>query len=202
MSKWSKEEIDFLKLNYSNMETLKICRKLNRNIRSISAKAHKLSLKKNPKYINLKKIENQFKVGNIPHNKGAKGWHPGGNSIKTRFKPGNRPPRWKPIGSERLSKDGILERKVDNTGHKTINWRGLHIILWEKYHGTLPKNHIVIFKNKNRQDLRIENLEAISRAENMRRNSIHNWPIELVNVSHLRGVLNRKINQRIFKNEK
>ena len=150
---------------------------------------------------NQKGRATQFKPGHHPHNKGIKGWSAGGNSIKTQFKKGNRPQTWVPIGSERITKDGILQRKISDTGYRPRDWKSVHSLLWEKHHGPVPVGCIVVFKNGNK-NLHIDNLECISRAENMRRNSIHNIPKELADVCRLKGVLNRRINERIKKNEK
>jgi hypothetical protein len=60
-----------------------------------------------------------FEKGHRPHNKGIKGWQAGGNALKTQFQPGQRGNKWVPIGSERLTKDGILQRKVSDTDYNT-----------------------------------------------------------------------------------
>lgn len=138
----------------------------------------------------------RFENGHVPHNKGRKGWCAGGNSIKTRFKKGSRPQTWVPVGSERTTKDGILQRKISDTGYPPRDWISVHSLVWEEHHGPIPKGHIVVFKNGDRADIRIGNLELISRAENMRRNTIHNMPPALADVCRLRGVLNRHINKR------
>lgn len=138
----------------------------------------------------------RFEKGNTPHNKGKKGWAAGGNSIKTRFRKGNRPQTWVPIGSERITKDGILQRKISDTGYPQRDWKSAHALLWEQHHGPIPKGHIVRFRNGDKSDIRIENLELVSRAENMRRNSIHNLPEALADVIRIKGVLNRRINER------
>jgi hypothetical protein len=50
-----------------------------------------------------------------------------------------------------------------------------------------------VFKNGNKQDVRIENLEMISRQELMRRNTIHRYPPALKEVIRLAGKLKRTI---------
>jgi hypothetical protein len=125
----------------------------------------------------------RFKPGHAPWNKGLKGWTPGGNSEKTRYKPGNRSGisqlLWAPIGSERITKGGYRQRKITDTGYSPRDWKGIHILLWEETFGPLPSGFIVVFRNRDIADIRIENLECISRQENMRRNSIHNLPEEI-----------------------
>ena len=144
----------------------------------------------------------RFEKGNVPHNKGVNGWQAGGKSATTRFRKGQRGSKWVPVGSERKSKDGILQRKMTDTGHPPEDWKSVHGMLWEQHHGPVPDGHIVVFRDGNTGNIRIDNLELISRAENMRRNSIHNLPEPLKDVIRIRGVLTRRINERIRANEK
>ena len=144
--------------------------------------------------------DTRFKPGHRPHNKGVKGWQAGGRSAETRFKPGNRTGKaarlYQPIGTERITKEGYLQRKVNDDMPLQRRWKMVHHIIWEESYGPIPKGHVVVFKNGDRQDVRIENLELISRVENMKRNTIHRLPPELAEVCRIKGVLTRKINQR------
>ena len=133
----------------------------------------------------------QFKKGCVPWNKGKK-MPFNENSAKTQFKTGNLPHNHRPVGSERFSKDGYLEIKIADP--KT--WKGAHILLWEEHNGKLPKGHCVVFRDGDKQNIVIENLECVSRGELMKRNSIHNYPAEIVHLHQLRTALNRQINKR------
>ena len=144
----------------------------------------------------------RFEKGHTPHNKGVRGWQAGGRSEKTRFKPGQRGINWMPVGSERITGEGILQRKVSDTGYPPRDWKSVHVLLWERHHGPVPDGHIVVFRDGNPVKIEIENLACITRAENLFRNSIHNLPEALKDVIRIRGVLNRHINQRIGKHEK
>lgn len=137
-----------------------------------------------------------FEKGHQPHNKGVKGWKAGGKATQTQFKPGQRGSKWRPIGSERITKDGIRQRKIADTKYAPANWRSVHELTWEAHHGPVPAGHIVVF-NGDPED--VTDLECITRAENMRRNSIHNLPEPLKDVIRWRGVLNRHINERAEK---
>src|SRR6185437_7978694 len=65
------------------------------------------------------------------------------NSARTQFKKGGRTGRanelYKPIGTERLSKDGYLERKIHDGMPLQSRWRAVHLVNWEKLNGPLPK---------------------------------------------------------------
>lgn len=120
-----------------------------------------------------------------------KGLQMGGE--KTQFKKGNRPHTWVPVGSERITKDGIRQRKVSDTGHGPRDWRSVHSIVWEQHHGPIPAGHLVVFKDRDRTNIVIENLELITRGENARRNSIHNLPPEIKGAIYAVTALKRGI---------
>jgi len=203
---WTRKEVRVLERDYPDTPTEALAERFGRPVRQVYAKAYALGLRKSRAFMqseaagrllpgHTKGRVTQFKPGNAPHNKGKKGWQAGGNSVKTRFKKGNRPCTWRPIGSQRML-DGYLQRKVTDTGYPPRDWKGEHILLWEEHHGPVPDGHIVIFRDGNKEKIVIENLECITRAENMRRNTIHNLPPALADVIRLKGVLKRHITKR------
>lgn len=72
----------------------------------------------------------------------------------------------------------------------------VHVLLWEEYNGKVPSNHAVVFKDGNKQNITIENLELVTRAELMRRNTIHRYPVELKQAIRLTNKLRRTINEK------
>jgi hypothetical protein len=209
---WTSDEVQTLKAHYPDTPTWELAERLGRPVRSLYGKAQELGLKKSPEFLNSPMSgrtragskrggATRFKPGDVPHNKGQKGWNSGGRSEVSRFMPGHRPHNWVPVGSERL-KDGVRQRKVTDTGCPPRDWKAVHRIVWEEHNGPTPPGHIVSFRNGNRQDIRIENLELISRAENMRRNSLLNLPEPLPQLIQLRGAINRQINKRRKQSEK
>lgn len=86
----------------------------------------------------------QFTKGIIPHNAGKR-MPFNANSARTQFKKGNRTGRanenYKPIGSERMTRDGYIERKIHDGLPLQSRWRAVHLIEWEAVHGPLPKGH-------------------------------------------------------------
>lgn len=101
----------------------------------------------------------QFKKGIIPWNKGLKGVNFGGQ--QTQFKKGQKGWNYKPVGTERTNTDGYVEMKIADP--KT--WKGKHIIIWEAANGPVPKGHVVIFTDGNKQNVTLDNLLLISRRE-------------------------------------
>lgn len=104
----------------------------------------------------------QFEKGNPAHNKGIKGWTPGGNAQKSQFKKGHMPASHKPIGSERVcTKGGFVMVKVA----EPRTWRMKHVIEWEKHNPPVKKNECITFKDNNPLNWHIDNLMLVTRAQ-------------------------------------
>lgn len=109
--------------------------------------------------------DGRFAKGQSPANKGKKmPYHP--NSAATRFRPGSTPPNIKPMGHERIGKDGYVEMKVPvrnpYTGHAT---RYMHKqrYLWEQVNGPLPKGMALKCLDGDKTNTDPSNWEAIPR---------------------------------------
>jgi hypothetical protein len=209
---WSAEDDERMRREFPDTPTAELARRLARTATAVSARADKLGLHKSEAYLaspaacrlrrdNTGGIPYRFKKGQAPANKGLRrpGWHRG-RMRETQFKRGVRQgvavKLWKPIGTERISKDGYLERKVNNDLPLQARWRAVHLILWESVNGPLPKGYAVTFVNGDKADIRLDNLSLISRRELMARNTVHNLPKPLVETIQLLGALNRKIRSR------
>ena len=186
--KWSDKEIKLLKKLYPNTNNNDIAKILKCNYSRIVNKAFSLGLKKSQTH--LKKMMNpvigtntRYKKGNIPHNKNKK-WDevmPICKQLccmKTTFKKGNLPHNTKENGYISIRKD------KNGNDYKFIRldkskWIPLHVYNWKQVYGEIPKDKIVVFKNKDKNNCSIDNLELISRVENMNRNTIHRYPVEL-----------------------
>lgn len=186
---WTKEEESYLLANYETKTNNYISKKLGRSRRAVATKGFNLGLKKN----NEARINSGcYKKGHKPFNKGKK-WdkimskEAQANSRKTCFKKGHVPHNIKPEGHECWRSDGYLYVK-----YKGKN-RQKHRVLWEQHHGTIPKGYHVVFKDGNRANITIDNLELLSQEESMRRNTYHNYPPELAQLIQLKGALNRQI---------
>ncbi|HWH86195.1 MAG TPA: HNH endonuclease signature motif containing protein [Pseudomonas sp.] len=136
----------------------------------------------------------RFKKGQRPWNKGIS-FDCGGRSVETRFAPGTMPHNNVPVGTERVTDDGIRQRKVRDDGPAHRRWKSVHSLIWEEAYGEIPPGHIVVFRNRNTQDITLENLELLSRAENMRRNTFHRYPPELKDTIRQLNKLRRAINE-------
>lgn len=109
----------------------------------------------------------QIEKGNVPFNKGRKGYcHPG--SEKGHFRKGNRPHTWRGPGHERIDKrEGYVVMIVDETNP----WTGAptrqvhkHRWLWERANGPLPDGQVLKCLDGNKTNTDPSNWVAIPRA--------------------------------------
>jgi HNH endonuclease len=206
-----------MRKRYPHESTQAVAKALRRTVQSVYRRAGKLGLRKTEEYLaspaacRLRRgghigAKYQFSKGHTPANKGMRcpGWAPG-RMRETQFKKGDRKGRanlvYQPIGTERISKDGYRERKVNDEMPFQRRWRAVHLIAWEEANGPLPPGHAIAFKNGDRTDIRLENLECITRRELMLRNSVHHLPKPLVSAIQLLGALNRQINKKERQND-
>ena len=99
----------------------------------------------------------RFEKGRATWNKGTKGLT---KANVTSFKKGQKPHNYKPLGSERITKDGYCEIKVSDTGRR---WRPKHVLIYEKHHGKVPKGSAVIFLDGDKRNFDIDNLHLVTR---------------------------------------
>ena len=111
----------------------------------------------------------RYEKGNIPFNKGMKGWSAPGTE-KTRFKKGNLPSNTKPIGYERITKDGYIEVKIKmrpSSSSCNDNFIAKHRLVFEEANGPVPKGCKIIFLDGDKKNCSIENLALVTEAENL-----------------------------------
>jgi len=179
---------------------------MGRSTSSIYARVASLGLHKSDSFLMQKRAENaqklndlgaqnRFQTGLVPWNAGRR-FVSGGRSVETRFKPGQRPHTWRPIGTERLTKEGYLERKVRDTCVTKNDYKPVHHIVWEEAgRGEIPPGHVLAFKDGNKRNFALENLELLTRKQLMARNTIHNYGPEVAQLAQLRGAIKRQINR-------
>jgi len=115
-----------------------------------------------------------FHKGHKPHNAGSAGtglMKPN----KTSFKQGARPHNWMPVGSTRVSKDGYIEVKTQ----EPRVWAQLHTLVWSAKHGEVPSGHCVAFKDGDKENIHPDNLELITRNENLQINRLQCSSLDL-----------------------
>lgn len=208
---WSADQEQLLTQLYPDTPMPELIKRLGFTASAIYQKARNLGLRRSPEYLasehacRLRTGDNvgaeyRFKAGQQPWNAGMHGWQAGGRSAETRFKSGtingSAAERLKPAGFERVTDDGILQRKIRADGPPHRRWQSVHEIIWEEHNGPRPAGHLVVFKDGNRRNFSPDNLELISRAENCRRNSIHRYPPELKQAIRRLKKLKRTIEEK------
>lgn len=206
---WMPEDEDRLCALYPDTPMPDLTKIFSRPYWQIYNKAYALGIKRSEAYLasehacRLRRDNNpgtgtRFQKGQPSWNKGVS-YTAGGRSAETRFKPGALSGKaallHQPIGAERITKDGIRQRKICDDGPPQRRWKSVHMILWEESSGAVPPGHIVVFRDKNTANIEIDNLDLITRAENMRRNTIHRYPPELKSTIRQLGKLKKAISE-------
>lgn len=114
-------------------------------------------------------LDGRFGKGHVPANKGKKGTCASGCE-RTQFKKGNLPATTKPIGYERISKDGYVEVKIKMRPSRpdcNDNFVAKHRLIWEQTYGPIPPDCVVIFKDGNRRNFDLSNLALVTKAERL-----------------------------------
>jgi hypothetical protein len=155
---------DYIQKHYATQTQSEIARALGLPVYTVKNYAIRAGLRKGPS------TATRFKKGQDPWNKGIPFKPPG--SEKGQFKKGNLPHNTK-------AGDGCITVRFANS-KKSLpyqyirlglgKWRELHRHLWEQAHGPIPRGHLVVFRNGNTLDCRLENLELITLRENADRN--------------------------------
>ena len=200
---WTAEQLDFLQRHYADHKTAWIAEQIGHPMRGVYQKAKAIGLRKSHSFLateasgRLQRADHrgrttQFKPGTIPWNKG-KPFESGGRSAETRFKTGQKPHTWNPIGHERVSRDGYLQRKMTDTGITRRDYVYLHRLVWLDAGRDIPPGHAICFKDGDKRNFALDNLELVSRADLMRRNTRHNLPKEINDLIQLRCAISRRI---------
>jgi hypothetical protein len=216
--RWTDEQVALLTREYPDRQTEEVAKRLGIDIGRVYAKASSLGLHKSASFMESDRsgriqrgrtdprmVATQFGAGHSSWNKGKKGvsgHHP--NTVRTQFKAGEMhgaaQHNYVPIGSERLSKDGYLERKVtDDHPVPARRWVAVHRLVWEAANGPIPSGYVVCFlpgrKTADLELITIDAIELISRAELARRNHPRSKDPELAQLVQLKGAITRQVNR-------
>lgn len=204
---WTKREMALVRELYPHTSTAKIAQQIGRTVSKVYARAGKLGLRKTAEYLaspdacRLRRGDNigarfRFPKGHVPFNKGLRrpGYGPG-RMKETQFKKGQMPTTKRELGDLRLNADGYVDMKVSEELGANA-WRAFHVVLWEDANGPVPRSHALIFRDRDRLNIDLPNIELISRAGLCRRNSIHNLPPAIKGAIHVLGQLKRRIREK------
>ena len=201
---WSPEKRQKLIVLYPNHTNLEIASMLGSTESAVSGMAFKLKLRKSAEFLFEHSSKDFFPKGHQPMNKGLKQTeYMSDAQIKktkaTQFKKGHTPKNHKPVGYERITRDGYIEVKTAEPNVFELK----HRLVWIEHNGAIPKGCNIQFKDGDRQNVSIENLYMISRSEQLKNeNSMYaRYPEDVQYLIKLKGALSRQINKVTKKNE-
>lgn len=204
---WTKAEDRALRRRYPHEPSADLARDLGRTVSTVYQRAYRFGLAKTAKYLaspaahrldGVKGLGTRFPKGLTPWNRGKRGYM-GAN--RTSFGRGHMPHNWKPVGTVRINSEGYRDIKITDLRRGAMDWRGIHRLNWIAVHGPIPKGMFLRFRDGNRQNPLVENLELVDRAEHLFRNYHGRYPLEVRQLVQLRGALQRQINKREGKRE-
>ena len=202
MKSWTDAERDYMRQHYPNTDSQEIAAHLGRSMFSVYQHANSNALKKSAEFnkamyanvgakLKSRGVKSRFKAGDRPWNLQKKmPAHP--NSMVTQFKKGQLPHTHLPVNTVILDCEGVQKIKVAEPN----KWEYLHRRTWELANGPVPAGLVVAFKNGDSKNTQLSNLELITRAELMARNTIHRYPAELKSVIRTHKKLVRKIREQ------
>lgn len=188
--KWQEEELKILRDCYpigGRRYTLKVlaAEGYDRTLKAIAAKAKKEGIRTNG--------DGRYQPGHVPANKGKSMNRATRKKVsRTWFEKSHLPAT--------TLHDGAITKRRDNRGvynyHIRIakgKWEYLSRHLWKQAHGPIPRNRVITYKDGDPMNCVLENLEMISRQENLRRlHEQSGYPGAKLSDGYVRGVLIRR----------
>ena len=221
---WRPEQLFMLRWLYPDFKADEVALCIGRSVGSVHRKAVLLEIGKSDAFkasfssgriraanTDPRMVATRFKPGHTTWNKGVKGsvgLHE--NCRKTQFKPGQKPHTTAPVGAYRINvTKGIprLEQKTNNKpGPNHVRWIPVTRLVWEQHHGPVPPKHIVVFADSKQattvlEEITVDKIICISRAENARRNSAAAHSTEYGKLAQLKGAITRQVNRIIKEHE-
>ena len=150
---------------------------------------------------NPRPTPSRFQKGHTPFSKGKK-WdeymspESQARSRMTTFRKGDVPHNVQPLGSISIM-SGYWVMKVTNVGNQHQKWKFLHRLLWEKEKGPIPKGMNVVFRNGDRNDIRMENLMLMNNKEMARYTPVDDSEPEMQRFSEIIARVAAKVAEKM-----
>jgi hypothetical protein len=174
---FTQQEDDIIRREYLNYPVKTLVEKFlpGRSFTGVDGRLKAMGLSIPADLVEARKKESRYKQGATPMNKGKKQTEfmtpeAIARTTGTRFKKGSTPHNTRSDFeiSIRKDKSGIPYQYIRVSLGK---WELLQRYVWEQHHGKIPAKHIIAFRDKNSLNCDISNLELLSMAENVLRNS-------------------------------
>ena len=183
-----------IKRRYPNEITKDLAADLGLTVNKVYYIADKLRVKKSQEFLNNWELSGRGRMiergKKFRFKQGHESWNKGKSADEylnseqiakmklTQFIPGNQPHNTK--------HDGAITLRNDKSGAKYFyiriskgHWIPYHVKIYQDAYGPIPKNHIIVFKDFNTLNVKLDNLLCISKSDNMRRNTIHRLTPEI-----------------------
>jgi hypothetical protein len=216
MKRFTPEEDQYISNNYLTLNLQEMADHLNRALGSVFGRMERIGLVV-PAEIKLERLQQSFKrleesgkisrfpKGHVPANKGQKMSPEMYEKCKgTMFKPGQIPATCvhfgKPYLHQRIREDGNVERLWFI--QESTNKRSAYLAYLCRKNGIDLTGKKPILKDgfDHSRAPTFEDIMIVTNAENMRRNSLHRYPPEVVKLCQLKGALQHQIN-KILQND-
>lgn len=205
MKAWTEEQIAILRKFFPIRKTSEVAVLTGHSVISVRGKASALRILKSEEF-NLSLASGRFvkdadcigaefwfTKGHTPINKGKKMPEDIKDQVKhTFFKKGHQPAN--------TLHDGAESRRKDKNGHDyyyvrvaKMKWVMRYRLIWEKVNGPIPRGFVIRHKDGNTLNDDINNLELISRRDNMLLNSIQRYPEEIKSTIRVLSKLKKTI---------
>lgn len=214
---WSPTELELLRELYPDVPAADVAALLDRPVGQVHQTAARNGITKSSAFLasdlsrriqrgkqSPEMAAHQFKPGLVPWNAGRKGWCAPG-SERTQFKQGQMSGaaqrNWVPVGSYRITTaDQILQQKTsDQPGPSCYRWTPVARLVWEAAHGPIAKGLLIVFKPGQKtvklEEITLDRLECITRAQNAQRNHPRAHSPELGRLVQLKGAITRQVNR-------
>lgn len=200
LNPYCEAENKYIKANIETKSIKQIAKEIGRSSTTLQKHVHILGL---TEIIEIKKKKSYFKKGHISANKGMKQVdYMTPEMIErtkaTRFKKGQEPHNafkdFEEVIRQDKRKNGRKYILIKLPGNKKLVYKHIHV--WETENKTkLKRGFNIVFKDGNTQNLEIENLECISDAELLNRNTLHRYPKEIIELIQMKAAITRQINK-------
>jgi hypothetical protein len=205
---WLAADDWMMRAYFPHLRTADIATRFRCTIAAAERRAHNLRLHKNESFLasaasgriqagSARGALWRFREGHPSPRKGTK-FGIRGRMRETMFRKGQQPHNMLPLWSFRINTEGYLLLKTGKPAPRPNNgWQWVHKLIWEHHHGSVPEGHRLWFKNGDKADCSLGNLECLTLAAAMLRVTIHNpkFPAPLRQVIQLKGALRRRLNR-------
>lgn len=156
------EQKAFIKAHYIELNVAEMSRQIQKSTSAIWRYMRAENLTIPLDILQARKEKGRFTKNFTPHNKGKKMPPEVYEKVKhTMFKPGN-------------GQEGAKFEFQDGDGYTIVKhdgkWQLKHRLIYTQHCGPIDSDMLVVFKDGNKQNLDINNLELITKEENLRRN--------------------------------